>query len=136
MPCERHDGGVKMTGRLSSSTRSSEPGTFKDRELLLHFPHLIIEGLLLAAIVTEASQGFIYIRHEYPEQIAACEKEIARAFPRDGPLGDGIGRPFKVAVFVSPGGYICGEQGAHRSDVGSPGRTAKPPAKTRNQRPG
>ncbi len=56
----------------------SEPGTFKDRELLLQTPHLIIEGVILAGLVTEATQGFIYIRHEYPEQIAACEEEIIR----------------------------------------------------------
>jgi len=91
----------------------SEPGTFKDRELLLHFPHLVIEGLLLAAIATDASQGFIYIRHEYPEQIAACQKEIARALGRNGPLADAFGHgSFPVSVFVSPGGYICGEQSA------------------------
>ena len=57
----------------------SEPGTFKDRELLLHAPHLVVEGVILAGLLTEATQGFIYIRHEYPEQIAACEKEIRRA---------------------------------------------------------
>src|SRR5205807_6469308 len=57
----------------------SEPGTFKDRELLLRCPHLIIEGVILAGLLTEASEGFIYVRHEYHEQIEACEKEIARA---------------------------------------------------------
>jgi NADH:ubiquinone oxidoreductase subunit F (NADH-binding)/NADH:ubiquinone oxidoreductase subunit E len=92
----------------------SEPATFKDRELLLRTPHLIIEGVILAGLVTEATEGFIYIRHEYPEQIAACEREIKRAESLGvcGANASVLGRPFKVSVFVSPGGYICGEQSA------------------------
>ena len=57
----------------------SEPGTFKDRELLLRTPHLIVEAVILACLITEATQGFIYIRHEYAEQIEACRAEIRRA---------------------------------------------------------
>jgi formate dehydrogenase beta subunit len=92
----------------------SEPGTFKDRELLLHFPHLVLEGVIVAGLVTGATQGFIYVRHEYPEQIAACEAEIRQAEAKgvcgaDAPV---LGRSFPVSVFVSPGGYICGEQSA------------------------
>lgn len=92
----------------------SEPATFKDRELLLRTPHLIIEGVILAGLITEATEGFIYIRHEYPEQIAACEREIRRAETLGicGPNATVLGRPFKISVFVSPGGYICGEQSA------------------------
>jgi NADH:ubiquinone oxidoreductase subunit F (NADH-binding) len=92
----------------------SEPGTFKDRELLLRTPHLVVEGVILAGLVTGASRGYIYIRHEYPEQIKACRAEIRRA-ERLGVCGDdawALGRPFPVEVFVSPGGYICGEQSA------------------------
>ena len=92
----------------------SEPATFKDRELLLRLPHLIVEGVILAGLVTEATQGFIYIRHEYPEQIEACQREIRRAesLGMCGPQANVLGRPFPVSVFVSPGGYICGEQSA------------------------
>jgi NADH:ubiquinone oxidoreductase subunit F (NADH-binding)/NADH:ubiquinone oxidoreductase subunit E len=92
----------------------SEPGTFKDRELLLRVPHLILEGVILAGLITEATEGFIFIRHEYQEQIAACRAEIQRA-EQLGFCGSGaslLGRPFPVSVFVSPGGYICGEQSA------------------------
>jgi len=92
----------------------SEPGTFKDRELLLHLPHLIVEGVIIAGLITEATQGFIYIRHEYAEQIAACQAEIGRA-EQLGLCGQDayvLGRPFPISVFVSPGGYICGEQSA------------------------
>jgi NADH:ubiquinone oxidoreductase subunit F (NADH-binding)/NADH:ubiquinone oxidoreductase subunit E len=92
----------------------SEPGTFKDRELLLHLPHLIVEGVILAGLITEATQGFIYIRHEYAEQIAACRAEIRRAEQLGfcGHEASVLGRSFPVSVFVSPGGYICGEQSA------------------------
>jgi NADH:ubiquinone oxidoreductase subunit F (NADH-binding) len=92
----------------------SEPGTFKDRELLLRTPHLIVEAVILASLITEATQGFIYIRHEYAEQIEACEKEIRRA-EQLGLCGGNamlIGRSLPISVFVSPGGYICGEQSA------------------------
>ncbi len=92
----------------------SEPATFKDRELLLRAPHVIVEGVILAGLITEATQGFIYIRHEYAEQIEACRAEIERA-ERLGLCGENasaLGRPFPISVFVSPGGYICGEQSA------------------------
>ena len=92
----------------------SEPATFKDRELLLRTPHAIVEGVILAGMVTEATQGFIYIRHEYEEQIEACRAEIKRAEALGvcGRLAPALGRPFPIAVFPSPGGYICGEQSA------------------------
>src|SRR4030095_14449975 len=92
----------------------SEPGTFKDRELLLRTPHLIIEAIILAGLLTEETQGFIYIRHEYAEQIDACRAEIERA-EHIGFCGENamlLGRSFPISVFVSPGGYICGEQSA------------------------
>ena len=92
----------------------SEPGTFKDRELLLRTPHLIVEAVILACLVTEATQGFIFIRHEYPEQIEACRREIQRAEQLElcGENAMLIGRSLPISVFVSPGGYICGEQSA------------------------
>ena len=92
----------------------SEPGTFKDRELLLRAPHLIVEAVILASLITEATQGFIYIRHEYAEQIEACRNEIRRAEQLElcGENAMLIGRSLPISVFVSPGGYICGEQSA------------------------
>ena len=92
----------------------SEPGTFKDRDILLAAPHLVIEGMILAGLVTGARRGFIYIRHEYFEQIQALEKAIAEAV-RLGACGQNIfgsGQEFRLEVFVSPGGYVCGEQTA------------------------
>ncbi len=57
----------------------SEPATFKDREILLRLPHLVVEGVILAGLMTNATVGYIYIRHEYIEQIAAVRREIERA---------------------------------------------------------
>jgi formate dehydrogenase beta subunit len=92
----------------------SEPGTFKDRELLLRAAHVVVEGVILAGLVTEATQGFIFIRHEYQEQIRACRDAIEAAEQAGlcGSAARALGRPFPVSVFVSPGGYICGEQSA------------------------
>lgn len=92
----------------------SEPGTFKDRDLLLAAPHLVIEGMIMAAFVSGARQGYIYVRHEYEEQIGRLEEAIGEA-RRLGALGKNIfqsGRSFELEVFVSPGGYVCGEQTA------------------------
>jgi NADH:ubiquinone oxidoreductase subunit F (NADH-binding)/NADH:ubiquinone oxidoreductase subunit E len=92
----------------------SEPGTFKDRELLLRFPHLVIEGVILAGLMTGASAGYIFVRHEYHEQIHALRAEIERA-RRLRACGEAIfdsNLSFPVEVFESPGGYICGEQSA------------------------
>jgi NADH:ubiquinone oxidoreductase subunit F (NADH-binding)/NADH:ubiquinone oxidoreductase subunit E len=113
---------VRTAFKRESDTRAfivvngdeSEPGTFKDRELLLRAPHLVVEAVILAGLLTDATDGFIYIRHEYEEQIAACGAEIKRAEQLGlcGPNASMLGRPFSVSVFVSPGGYICGEQSA------------------------
>ena len=92
----------------------SEPGTFKDRDLLIFAPHLLVEGITIAGLVSGAERGYIYIRHEYEEQIEAVRAEIARAagegFCGANILGTGIALPLEV--FVSPGGYICGEESA------------------------
>ncbi len=92
----------------------SEPGTFKDRDILLAAPHLVIEGMIVAGLVTGAKRGFIYIRHEYFEQIARLEEAIEEAIQLKacGANIFGSNREFRLEVFVSPGGYVCGEQTA------------------------
>jgi NADH:ubiquinone oxidoreductase subunit F (NADH-binding) len=92
----------------------SEPSTFKDREILLRAPHLVIEGMVLGALLVGASRGYVYIRHEYHEQVSAVEQAIRQARERSviGQNVLGTGHPFELEVFESPGGYVCGEQSA------------------------
>ena len=92
----------------------SEPGTIKDRFILGHLPHLVIEGMILAGLVTGARKGILYIRHEYEPQEHVLAHEIKRCYEA-GILGQhvcGSDLVFDLEIFVSPGGYICGEETA------------------------
>jgi len=92
----------------------SEPGTFKDREILHDLPHLVIEGMAIAAYCVGAERGTVFIRHEYGPERERLEAALSLA--RDtGALGDqifGTSFSFEIDVFVSPGGYILGEETA------------------------
>mgnify|MGYP000260912183 FL=1 len=91
-----------------------EPGTYKDRVLLKRNPHLIIEGMLIGAYAIGASQGYIYLRYEYPEIIAILEKAIKETRSA-GLLGrdiSGTGFSFDIQVHRGAGAYICGEETA------------------------
>ena len=92
----------------------SEPGTFKDRVILEQLPHLVIEGMLLAGLTIGAEQGIVYLRHEYSRERLLLEQEIERARYRGmlGPDAAGSGHAFDIEVFISPGGYILGEETA------------------------
>jgi NADH:ubiquinone oxidoreductase subunit F (NADH-binding)/NADH:ubiquinone oxidoreductase subunit E len=92
----------------------SEPGTFKDRVILAKSPHLVIEGMMLAALVVGAEKGILYIRHEYGPERSAFENELS-IVREQGLVGSdirGTGFSFDIEVFVSPGGYILGEETA------------------------
>ena len=91
----------------------SEPGTFKDRELMRRTPWLVLEGMILAALVTGAERGYIYVRHEYPDEIEVLEEALITARDKFHVVGDNIlgsGRKFHLEVYVSPGGYVQGEE--------------------------
>jgi NADH:ubiquinone oxidoreductase subunit F (NADH-binding)/NADH:ubiquinone oxidoreductase subunit E len=92
----------------------SEPGTFKDRQILATQPHLVLEGLLLGMAVVGAEQGWVFIRHEYgpEEHVLRTELDALREAGVVGPDACGSGRRLDVEVFVSPGGYILGEETA------------------------
>ena len=92
----------------------SEPGTFKDRELIHDLPHLVIEAMAIAAWCVGAECGTVFIRHEYEPERRRLDAAIAHA-RACGALGDGIFGSdfgFDVDVFVSPGGYVLGEETA------------------------
>src|SRR5215467_6061670 len=92
----------------------SEPGTFKDRQILAEQPHLVLEGLLLGMVAVGAEEGWVFIRHEYGPEEAVIRREIEelRAAGLVGPDAGGSGRWLSVEVFTSPGGYILGEESA------------------------
>ena len=92
----------------------SEPGTIKDRFIMRNLPHLVIEGMIIAGVVTGAQKGIFYLRHEYRAQEKILHQEIERCY-QQGILGANVlasGLTFELELFISPGGYICGEESA------------------------
>jgi NADH-quinone oxidoreductase subunit F len=92
----------------------SEPGTFKDRVLMEHRPHLLLEGMALSAYATGAQQCFLFIRGEYPEAAQAMSEAIAEA-EAAGLLGAHVmGTDWACRIEIRRGGgaYICGEETA------------------------
>lgn len=90
-----------------------EPGCFKDRAILEHDPHAVIEGMALAAYATGATRGFVYLRYEYPEIQGILQQAIDEA-RGEGLLGGSIlgtdGFDFDLMIRRGAGAYICGEE--------------------------
>jgi NADH-quinone oxidoreductase subunit F len=92
----------------------SEPGTFKDRVLMEHRPHLLLEGIALSAYAIGAEQAILFIRGEYPEAVERL-REAATEAEAAGVLGAHVmGSDFSCSVDIRRGGgaYICGEETA------------------------
>ena len=85
----------------------SEPGTFKDRVLLLDDPHRTIEGMCIAAYAIGADKGYIYIRGEYPYIVPVLENALVEAR-----AAGYLGGHFDIEIRVGAGAYICGEETA------------------------
>ena len=97
---------------LVCNADESEPGTFKDRELMQKAPHMLIEGILIAAYAAEASRSFIYVRGEYALQADVLDAAVAEAHAA-GYLGEdilGSGHSLSLVVHRGAGAYICGEE--------------------------
>ena len=89
-----------------------DSGTFADRMLMEGDPGTLIEGMAIAAIATGATEGYIYIRSEYPQAIATMRGAIAQ-WEAAGLLGEnvaGSGKAFRLHVRRGAGAYICGEE--------------------------
>jgi len=89
-----------------------DSGTFSDRMLMEGDPFVLIEGMTIAGLATGATQGYIYLRWEYPQAKAALEAAIAAAATA-GFLGQNIqgsGKAFELEVRMGAGAYICGEE--------------------------
>ncbi|HET7316826.1 MAG TPA: NADH-quinone oxidoreductase subunit NuoF, partial [Sphingomicrobium sp.] len=92
----------------------SEPGSCKDREIIRHDPHKLIEGALIASFAMRARAGYIYIRGEFIQEAEVLEKAVAEAYDA-GLLGKnaaGSGYDFDLFVHRGAGAYICGEETA------------------------
>jgi NADH-quinone oxidoreductase subunit F len=101
-----------MDKYLVCNADESEPGTFKDRELMQKSPHMLIEGIVIAAYATEINKAFIYIRGEYAHQADILEAAVVEA-REAGYLGENIlGSQHSMSLVVhrGAGAYICGEE--------------------------
>jgi NADH-quinone oxidoreductase subunit F len=97
---------------LVCNADESEPGTFKDRELIQKSPHMLIEGVIIAAYAGGINRTYIYIRGEYATQAEILDAAIAEA-EQAGFLGERIlGSDFSVSLVLhrGAGAYICGEE--------------------------
>jgi NADH-quinone oxidoreductase subunit F len=97
---------------LVCNADESEPGTFKDRELMQKSPHMLIEGIVIAAYAAGANRSFIYIRGEYVHQADMLDAALAEARAA-GYLGENIldsGHSLSLVVHRGAGAYICGEE--------------------------
>jgi NADH-quinone oxidoreductase subunit F len=101
-----------MDKYLVCNADESEPGTFKDRELMQKNPHLLIEGIVIASWAAEIDRAFIYIRGEYAQQADIVEAAIAEAASA-GYLGQRIldsDHSLELVLHRGAGAYICGEE--------------------------
>jgi NADH-quinone oxidoreductase subunit F len=115
---------------LAANCDEMEPGTFKDRMLIHADPHLIIEGMILAAYAFSASKAFLFVRPSYESSAVILERELEHA-REAGYLGDNIiGSQFSFDIVVhrSGGRYICGEGTALLNAImGNRPNPTKPP---------
>jgi NADH-quinone oxidoreductase subunit F len=103
-----------MDKYLCCNADESEPGTFKDRELMFKNPHGLVEGVAIAAMAAGATRSFIFIRGEYAEIADRLEAAVREAYDA-GYLGDNVlnsGTDVSVVVHRGAGAYICGEETA------------------------
>jgi NADH-quinone oxidoreductase subunit F len=97
---------------LVCNADESEPGTFKDRELMQKSPHMLIEGIVIASYAAGATRSFIYIRGEYVHQADMLDAALAEAAAA-GYVGENIlgsGHSLSLVVHRGAGAYICGEE--------------------------
>ncbi len=99
---------------LICNADESEPGTFKDREIMRWTPHQLIEGCAIAAYAIGAETCYIYIRGEFTEPLRIMTAAVAEAYA-EGALGPnvlGSGKRIDVVIHRGAGAYICGEETA------------------------
>jgi NADH dehydrogenase (ubiquinone) flavoprotein 1 len=126
--------GKPLDGRpryLVVNADEGEPGTCKDREIMRHDPHKLVEGCLVAGRAMAANAAYIYIRGEFYQEATRTQQAIDEAY-KAGLIGKnacGSGYDFDVFVHRGAGAYICGEETALIESIeGKPGKPRlKPP---------
>lgn len=106
-----------------------DPGAFMDRSLMEGNPHSVLEGMIIGAYAIGSSQGYIYVRNEYPLAVEHLKNAISRA-RQVGLLGENIlGTPFSFDIRINRGGgaFVCGESTALMASL--EGRMGEPRAK-------
>ena len=104
---------------LCCNADESEPGTFKDREILRWTPHALIEGCAIAQLAIRAETCYIYIRGEFTEPYHILQRAVDEAYA-NGVLGAnafGSGRRIDIVVHRGAGAYICGEETAMMNSI-------------------
>jgi bidirectional [NiFe] hydrogenase diaphorase subunit len=105
-----------------------DPGAFMDRSVLESDPHSVLEGMAVAAYAVGASQGFIYVRAEYPLAITRLQTAIKQA-KQYGLLGSGIFESpfnFNIDLRIGAGAFVCGEETALMASVEGKRGTPRP----------
>jgi NADH-quinone oxidoreductase subunit F len=100
---------------LAINGDESEPGSFKDRQILEYNPHQLIEGILIAGYAMGITKAFIYIRGEYHKWVRCAEDAVKEAYAK-GFIGEGMKTAFgtsfsmDIVVHKGAGAYVCGEE--------------------------
>jgi bidirectional [NiFe] hydrogenase diaphorase subunit len=105
-----------------------DPGAFMDRSVLESDPHSVLEGMAIAAYAVGASQGFIYVRAEYPLAISRLQTAIRQA-KQYGLLGSGVFESpfnFNIDLRIGAGAFVCGEETALMASVEGKRGTPRP----------
>ena len=104
---------------LVCNADEGDPGAFMDRSIMEGDPHRMLEGMMIAAVACGASEGYIYVRAEYPLAVARLKNAIAQA-EELGLLGDNIlgsGFSFKLHINRGAGAFVCGEGSALTASI-------------------
>lgn len=100
---------------LICNADEGEPGTFKDRVLLIEYPELVFDGMVIAGYTIGADEGIVYLRGEYEYLLKSLEAYL-QEMRNEKLLGDNIlgieGFNFDIRIFLGEGAYVCGEETA------------------------
>jgi len=104
---------------LCVNSDESEPGTFKDRQILEYNPHQLIEGAIIASYAIGANAAYIYVRGEYNKWIEMLQSALSEAYAK-GFVGDGIlgsNYSLNICIHRGAGAYVCGEESALMNSI-------------------